>query len=27
IGKALEPARPRAGQLDLEEVRFYDRFP
>jgi nitroreductase len=27
IGKALEPARPRAGQLPYEEVVIQDRFP
>jgi len=26
IGKPLEPARPRSGQLDLDEVRIIDRF-
>lgn len=26
IGKALEPARPRAGQLDLSEVVIYNTF-
>ncbi|MBF0460204.1 MAG: nitroreductase family protein [Magnetococcales bacterium] len=26
IGKALQPARPRAGQLALETVRIVDRF-
>ncbi len=26
IGKPLEGARPRSGQLDLEEVRVVDRF-
>jgi len=27
VGKPLEGPRPRSGQLDLEEVRFADRFP
>ena len=27
VGKALEPARPRGGQLPLDEVVFRDRFP
>jgi nitroreductase len=27
IGKPLQPARPRAGQLPLEEVLFTDQFP
>ena len=27
IGKALEPARPRGGQLPLDEVVIEDRFP
>ncbi|MCA9002505.1 MAG: nitroreductase family protein [Planctomycetes bacterium] len=27
IGKALQPARPRAGQLAYEEVVIQDRFP
>ncbi|MBF0098744.1 MAG: nitroreductase family protein [Magnetococcales bacterium] len=27
IGKALQPAQPRAGQLSLQEVRVVDRFP
>ena len=27
IGKALQPARPRSGQLDYNEVVFTDRFP
>ena len=26
IGKPVEPARPRSGQLDLDEVRIVDRF-
>lgn len=26
VGKALEPARPRAGQLDLNEVIIHNRF-
>lgn len=26
VGKAVEPARPRAGQLPLNEVVSYDRF-
>lgn len=26
VGKALEPARPRGGQLDLDEVMVRDRF-
>lgn len=26
VGKALEPARPRAGQLDLSEVVIYNTF-
>jgi nitroreductase len=27
VGKALEPARARGGQLPLDEVTFRDRFP
>ncbi len=27
IGKALEPARPRGGQLPMDEVVIHDRFP
>ncbi len=27
VGKALQPARPRGGQLDRSEVCFVDRFP
>jgi nitroreductase len=27
IGKGLQPARPRGGQLPKEQVIFYDRFP
>ncbi len=27
IGKPVEEARPRSGQLDLDEVRIVDRFP
>ena len=27
VGKALQPARPRAGQLSLDEVLFTDQFP
>ncbi|MEZ6003359.1 MAG: nitroreductase family protein [Planctomycetota bacterium] len=27
VGKALEPARPRGGQLPLDEVLVRDRFP
>ena len=26
VGKALEPARPRAGQLSLDEVLIYNKF-
>ena len=26
VGKALEPARPRGGQLNLEEVVVYNKF-
>ena len=26
VGKSLKPARPRGGQLPLEEVVVYDRF-
>ncbi|MBF0213861.1 MAG: nitroreductase family protein [Magnetococcales bacterium] len=26
VGKALEPARPRGGQLELDDVRIQDRF-
>jgi nitroreductase len=26
VGKALQPARPRGGQLPLDEVLFFDRF-
>lgn len=26
IGKALEPARPRGGQLSIDAVRLFDRF-
>ena len=27
VGKALEPARPRGGQLPLDEVMHRERFP
>ena len=26
VGKALEPARPRAGQLHMDEVVIYNKF-
>jgi hypothetical protein len=26
IGKALQPAQPRGGQLPMNEVVIYDRF-
>jgi len=26
VGKALQPARPRGGQLPLDDVLFFDRF-
>jgi hypothetical protein len=27
VGKAIQPARPRGGQLERSEVCFEDRFP
>lgn len=27
VGKALKPAHPRGGQLPIDEVVFYDKFP
>jgi len=26
VGKAMEPARPRGGQLPLDEIMVFDRF-
>jgi nitroreductase len=26
VGKALEPARPRGGQLNMDEVVIYNKF-
>jgi len=26
VGKAIQPARPRGGQLPLDEIMVFDRF-